>query len=143
MTDDSSSQARVFQGPFFTVRIPPLWEVEIIENIPAFFDPDGSGVLQIAAFRRPAAILDARDEMERYLNQNGVEPDRSRMTNLVLPSGLECVSVEYVLDNRFWMVSAISRNNRLLFVIYNGDEIPQQGTAMLISEVVSSIEFLD
>lgn len=142
MTEESNSQARTFQGPFFTVRIPPGWEVEVIENIPAFFDPEGSGVVQIAAFRRPAVILDARDEMERYLNQNGVQPDRSRMTNFILPSGLDCVAVEYVLDNRFWMVNAISQHNRLLFVVYNGDEIPQQGTAMLISEMVSSIEFL-
>jgi len=134
---------RTFQGPFFTIRIPANWEVEIIENIPAIFDPEGGGVLQIAGFRRGSGDVDLQYEMEKFLGQNGIAADPERMAQITLVSGLQCIAVEYVVENRFWMVNAISQANKLLLVTYNSDEMPDANLAMLISEMIGTIRFTE
>jgi hypothetical protein len=143
MKSVSNGGGRTFEGPFFSMRIPLTWEVEVIENIPAIFDPEGGGVLQIASFRRGSGVADPKYEIEIFLNQNGIEADPSRMAEFALPSGLDCVAVEYVLDNRFWMVNAICKENRLLLVTYNSDEMPEASLAMLISEIIGTIKFTE
>ena len=133
---------QTFQGPFFSLRLPSHWEIEVIENMPAFFDPEGNGVLQVAALKRQGQDYDIQAELERYLAQNQIEADPERMSRFRLPSGLNGIAVEYIVDNRFWMVNALGAGNQCLLAIYNSDEVPDQGMAMLISEALASIEFM-
>ncbi len=134
---------QVFRGPFFQISIPGHWEAEIIENMPAFFDPEGAGVLQVAAFRREGQDYDLQSELERYLSQNDIEADPERMARFQLPSGVAGIAVEYIVDNRFWMVNVIGKEQKFLLVLYNSDEVPDSNTAMLISETLGTIEFFE
>lgn len=115
--------------------------MEIVENIPAFFDPDGTGVLQVAAVRRQSGDFDPQSELERYLGKNDIQADPARMARFVLPGGIPAVSVEYIVDNRFWMVVAAAEGPRFVLLMYNGDEVPSAETALLISEIISTLEF--
>lgn len=141
MTGLREGGGQQFEGPFFRVRIPLHWEAEIIENIPAFFDPDGQGVIQVAAVRRSSGDYDPKEELERYLTRNNIEPDSERMARFQLPSGLSAVSVEYIVDNRFWMITAAAQGPCFVLLMYNADEVPTAEMAMLISEILSTVEF--
>lgn len=141
MTGLRNGGGQQFEGPFFRIRLPLHWEAEIIENIPAFFDPDGQGVIQVAAVRRSSGDFDAQAELERYLNRNNIEPDTERMAHFQLPSGIQAVSVEYIVDNRFWMVTSAALGARFVLLMYNADEVPAPETAMLISEIIGTLEF--
>ena len=141
MTGLRNGGGQLFEGPFFRLRLPVQWEAEIIENIPAFFDPDGQGVIQVAAVRRNSGDFDAQAELERYLSRNNIEPDTERMARFQLPSGLNAVSVEYIVDNRFWMVTAATKGPQFVLLMYNADEVPGADTAMLISEIIATVEF--
>ncbi len=144
MTDEAPEVTyRLFSGPFFRVAYPRHWEMEIIEDIPAFYDPEGAGALQIVASRSTDAVYVPADELERWLQRQGVEVDSDRIAAYESQPGVACAACEFVRDNRYWMVQVMSPGPTLLFVIYNADEVPDPETAALVSFVIRSIQFLE
>ncbi|MCB1165252.1 MAG: hypothetical protein KDK37_16675 [Leptospiraceae bacterium] len=129
-----------FRGTFFELLYPRDWECEIIEDIPCFFDPEGGGAVQIAAFRHPEnKNFDFDQEMQRYLEGHEIRMDKSRIAEFNLPSGLACRACEFVLENRFWLVNMIVQGSRMILVIYNADEIPDQETVQKITGMIHTI----
>ncbi|MEQ8351659.1 MAG: hypothetical protein RH862_09255 [Leptospiraceae bacterium] len=129
-----------FRGTFFELLYPRDWEYEIIENIPCFFDPEGGGAVQVAAFRQPEGQdFDFDAEMERYLNGHGIQMDKSRIAEFSLASGLACRACEFVLEDRFWLVNMIVQGSRMILVLYNSDDIPEQETVQKISGLIQTI----
>lgn len=128
--------ARIFQGPFFELQIPGRWEYEIIENVPAFFDPMGAGALQIAATRDSRGL---DEEMQRYLERNGLAFQEDRIARFQNSQGLECLACEFVKDNRFWMVQMIARETKLVIAMYNADETPAEEAATELAGLLASI----
>lgn len=134
---------QLFEGPWFQLLYPASWQHEIIENVPCFFDPDGAGALQIAAYRNPNDDpFDAESEMQRYLEGHSVEFNLEKISRFNLMSGLDCLACEFVKQDRFWLVNIILRGSKMLLVIYNADEIPDDDTVDSIQLIVQSIRFI-
>ncbi len=132
--------ARLFRGVFFQLLYPAAWESEIIEDIPAFYDPASGGVLQIAASRSETGFDLAR-EMRKFLERVGIEFQADHVASFRMPGGQECLACEFTKDDRFWMVYIIVDEDRLLIVMYNSDEFPDAELARELSDVIASIRF--
>ncbi len=132
---------RLFQGPFFQLHYPQSWECEIIENIPAFFDPEANWALQIAATHSPEGQpFHLLTEMHLYLEKNGLEFKRQQVSTYLNRHKWECAACEFIKEERFWLVHLLVHKNRMLFVIFNSDDIPDDPLARLISLLITSIE---
>lgn len=130
-----------FRGPFFQLQYPVLWVHEIIEEIPAFYDPEGSGAVQLAAVKnQPGNTFDLESEMTRYLHRHSIEFDAERMAHYQMED-LDCMACEFVQEERFWMVTLMVKENKLLMVIYNADETPDVELAQSISGIIRSVVF--
>lgn len=135
---------KCFRGTFFDLEYPDAWEVEIIENVPCFFDPDGIGALQAAAFRNPEGMpFDPIEQLGLYLERNGVTLDSDRVALFDLPSGLQAAACEFMKEDRFWLVNSIVRGDKMLLILWNSDVVPDADTAAAIGHTVMTIRFYD
>jgi hypothetical protein len=135
---------KCFRGTFFDLEYPDAWEVEIIENVPCFFDPDGIGALQAAAFRNPEGMpFDPIEQLGLYLERNGVTLDSDRVALFDLPSGLQAAACEFMKEDRFWLVNCIVRGDKMLLILWNSDVVPDADTAAAIGRTVMTIRFYD
>lgn len=130
---------RIFKGPFFRLAYPDHWESEIIENIPAFYDPHGCGALQVAASTNPESPYVLETEMVRYLGRHGMELDRERVVRFQTDAGLDCLACEFMKEGRFWLVYMMGEADKLLIVFYNADRIPDAAEVRIISRIIRSI----
>ncbi len=131
----------LFQGPFYRLHYPDGWEAEIIENIPAFYDPEGGGALQIVAARRdPEMPFDIEAEMTRYLERHGMVYSEERVARFDTAIGMEAMACEFMRDNRFWLVQMLCRGDMLLLILFNSDTVPDQELALKISAVIRSVQ---
>ena len=65
--NDLSYQPYRSPNGWYMLAYPEHWEVEVIEEIPAFFDPDGAGALQVSAFENKLGSYNLAEELERFL----------------------------------------------------------------------------
>ena len=135
---DEDIQLLDFHGPFFNLKYPSHWEVEILEDIPAFFDPMGGGALQIAAFKKSDEPVNLEDEMTRYLGKLGIPYDPDRIASFEIEAGL-CKACEFIKDDRFWLVNMLGHDGKLLMIIFNSDEVPDPDTVGIIMSMIKSI----
>lgn len=141
MSEHGESKAlRPFRGTFFRIGVPEEWEELIIEDIPSFFDPEGGGALQFAAFRQNDAAVDLALEMTRYLGNHGIEFSEDHVVRYQTPSGHSGMACEFEKEDRFWMVNLAAKADRLLFIIYNSDTRPDQELALTLSRVIQTLE---
>lgn len=134
---------RVFRGTFFQLIYPADWMLEIIEDIPAFYDPMAGGVLQIAASRNPDGPFLLAEEMKKFLGQQDIEFQEEHVARFKTPGGQDCMACEFTRTDRFWMVYMITQGDKLLIVMYNADEFPDPDQARDISDVIASIRFTE
>lgn len=120
---------------------PSHWDQEIIEDVAAFYDPEGDGALQVAVASRSMATEPTR-ELEIYLQKQGMEYKADNVAVYDLPRGGRAAVCEFIKQERFWMVGMFTKNEKVLIVMYNADEVPDQETAGLISSTLNTIEFL-
>lgn len=131
---------QTFRGTFFQMQYPGLWDSEIIEDIPCFFDPDSGWALQAIAFR--SQLGEPFTELNRYLERHSLKADPAKTAHFSLPSGLSCMACEFYIEQRFWLVNLIFRDNRMLFILFNSDELPEESLAREISSVIRTVEFI-
>jgi hypothetical protein len=135
---DEDIQLMDFHGPFFHLKFPSHWEVEILEDIPAFFDPMGGGALQIAAFKKSDEPVNLEDEMTRYLGQLKMPYDPDKIASFELAAG-PCLACEFIREDRFWLVNMLGKDGQLLIIIYNADEVPDPDTVGILMDIIKSI----
>lgn len=129
----------LFQGSFFRLTYPASWEQEIIEDVICFFKDDGCGALQIASSRLEDIECDLEKEMESYLARNNVAHDPKKAIKYQTSSNLNAIVREYMYEGRFWMVQLLNTQDKLLIVLYNADEPPDDALSVEISQIISSI----
>ncbi|EHQ06753.1 hypothetical protein [Leptonema illini] len=133
-----------FRGTFFDLEYSDTWEMEIIENVPCFFDPDGIGALQAAAFREPEGTpFNPIEQLGAYLERHGLTLDTDRVAVFDLPSGLQAAACEFMKDDRFWLVNCIVKGDKMLLMLWNSDALPDADTAEAIGRTVMTIRFYD
>lgn len=131
---------REFRGPFFYLQYPDHWETIILEDIPSFFDPDGGGALQIAAFQRQGDNADPDTEIKIYLERQKIDYDPEKIVQFQTATGLSGAACEYMKEGRFWMVNVLGKDEKYLIVMYNADLVPDQHTAVLLSGIIQTIQ---
>lgn len=132
------------QMGWYTIQYPKDWMVEIIENIPAFYDPDdGSGALQISSFVNKKGFYELDSVMSQYLSQHGISFDSERTLATVDTDGNTIMSCEFISQQRFWMVYMVAFGNKLLICTYNSDEAPDPELSKILSYMLSSIKIFN
>lgn len=132
-----------FRGTFFELQYPDEWVVEIIEDVPCFFDPEGAGALQAAAFRhREGGSFDAMSELSAYLERVGMTPDAEKVGLFELPSGLQGAGCEFIKDERFWLANCVVQTDRMVLLLWNSDTTPDADAARAIGSAVMSLRFV-
>lgn len=127
---------------WYSFVYPEYWEMEVIEGIPAFYDPNGVGAFLISAFRNVADIeYDTAEELSRFLAQHKIEYDEEKIASFENGEGTTVKACEFISEGRFWMVYMLSNGNKLLICTYNSDEGPDRELAQILTTMVSSIRF--
>ena len=141
MDADQTEQSvwRLFRGAFFRLAYPDFWEMEIIENIPAFYDPDGSGALQVAATVNSDGPYDLKEEFTKYLQRHEIEFDDEKVVRFQTDAGWECLAGEFFKEERFWLVYLLGVAEKMIIVCYNSDEMPSKPLVKIISQIIRSI----
>ncbi len=131
---------QIFEGPFFRLRYPSQWDVEVIEDVAAFFDPEGAGAVQVACSVKSPPI-DLAEEMKSYLARQGIDYHEESMA-FYENGAAQAVACEFVKQERFWMVTLLASRDRLIIVLYNADEVPGAETAEMILALIRSVELV-
>lgn len=134
---------KIFQSPlkWMTMLYPSHWETMIVEEIPAFFDPEGGGALQIFSFENLEKKFDLDEEMERYLSIHGMGGKSVEIISLTNEEEYDIRAAEFSLNDRFWIIFMLSNKiNRMILATYNCDEIIDEMTAEYIFNAISSIK---
>ena len=131
-----------------------MWECEIVENIPSFFDPiDGVGAFQVVSMQandNDAGPLMTSVNLEDLLTQQlfniGIRANRPEFSKYADERGIETVACEVRHDGRFWFLALKKLEepelpSRIVLAMYNSDATPDEGTARIIGHIVSSIRF--
>ena len=142
---------------WYSLEYPRLWEMEIFEDIPAFFDPiSGQGALQVFSVR-----IGARDKKPQELNQfsflskekleekmlfflesQSVIPEDGQLT--VYQEGeVYLIPYEYYIKERFYMACMLQKKDIFLLTLYNCANKPDKKEAQTIGEIVKSINIRD
>jgi len=155
-------QPFVSKEGWYTLEYPRMWEVEIIEDIPAFFDSiSGAGALQVFAVQMGLGLSDVTEthpfmkgetlteKMKLFLEnhsisisnddlamtaitEKGDNDDRERTTYLV--------AKEYRVEDRFYMVCMLQKKNRFLLCLYNCAGSPSDEEAAIVGKIIQSIK---
>ena len=142
---------------WYALDYPRMWEVEIIDNIPAFFDPlFGKGALQVFAVKLgdveslpenfkdyPFLVANTLPEkLSLFLKEqhNSLVPEEITIFNR---DEIEFVAHEYQHEERFYMICMLQKNNTFMLMLYNCTEQPEKEEAENISSIIKSVRILD
>lgn len=126
---------------WYTMLYPAHWELEIIEEIPAFFDPEGAGAFQVYAFANKNGKYDLKNELIRYLKQHAIEYEEDCIASFTNNEGSEIKACEFISKERFWLVYMIAHNSKMVLCTYNSDESPDKELSIILTNIISSIRF--
>jgi hypothetical protein len=127
---------------WYMLAFPEHWEVEVIEEIPAFYDPDGAGALQVSAFENKLGTYDLAEELARFLAFHKIEYDENCIASFTNNLGSKIKACEFISEERFWLVYMISFRSKLIVCTYNSDEKPDKELSIMLTNIISSIRFL-
>lgn len=150
---------QVFESPenWYTLEFPRVWDVEIVDNIPAFFDPIlGKGALQVLSVKMKGEgatkeLLEAhpylgganlKEKMSIFLHTCSVAVSIDDLQEVEI-DGTTLLPYEYSIDGRFYMCVMIQKNNIFLLCLYNSDAIPDEADAQIISNIIKSIKIVE
>ena len=132
-----------FKGTFFSIHYPESWQLEIIENIPSLYRPDGPGALLIVAFRYEAETVDTKRELIRYLISRNIKASENRITTYELKPDLWASAIEFIHEERFWFANLVGKDHKYILYLWNSDEIPTKDIALEMSEIIKSTKYLE
>ena len=95
-----------YQSPqgWYTLQYPEYWEMEVIEGIPTFYDPQGSGAVVISAFENKTGDYNPEVEMRHFLSHHGIEYDIKNIFLFENTQGSIVQTCEFISKERFWFV---------------------------------------
>ncbi|RME90958.1 MAG: hypothetical protein D6767_06020 [Candidatus Hydrogenedentota bacterium] len=144
---------------WYSLEYPRLWEMEVIENIPAFFNPFGGyGSLQVFAVKMGALANSGNlienhpflkgesltEKMQLFLERQDqfIPKDSLQLTEKRHKEGdsTYIVATEYRIENRFYMACMMQRSNIFLLSLYNCEGLPDKAEARAVGEILKSIE---
>lgn len=134
---------QVYTSPqgWYSLQYPEYWEMEVIEGVPAFYDPEGSGAIVVSAFENKVGFFIPKEEMKNFLSQHGIQYREESIATFKTKQGSVVQTCEFISKERFWFIHMMSFKNKLLILSYNSDEVPQKELSQIIYHIVSTIHF--
>ncbi|WCL47973.1 hypothetical protein [Leptospira sp. GIMC2001] len=134
---------KTFESPqkWFRFEYPANWEILVVEGIPAFFDPEDSGVLQINSLEHKEKEADSEQELINYLKIQEIEYNEDLVARFQNKQGTQIVSCEFMKDDRHWCVYSISNGKRLILATFNTDGKITDSMYITLTKILSSIRF--
>ncbi len=142
---EENIQYQAYRSPkgIYMFAYPEHWTYEIIEEIPAFYDPEiNDGAFQVSSFQNKIGEFDLNEEMKRFLKFHTFEFDEEAVASFTNNEGSKIMACEFISEERFWMVYMIANLNRLLVCTYNSDNSPNKSLSLILSDMISSIRFI-
>jgi len=132
-----------FSSPqgWYSLQYPEYWEMEVIEGIPSFFDPEGSGAVVISAFENKQGSFIPENEMRDFLEKHSIKYNPNDITKYKNKQGSVIQTCEFISKERFWFLYMMAYKDKLLVLTYNSDEVPDNELSAIISHIVASIHF--
>lgn len=134
-------QFRSPQG-WYSLLYPAHWESLVVEQIPAFFEPNGSGALQFYAFESKAESYDAVLELTNYLKIHDLDYDEDKVAEFRNNQGSLILASEFYKDSRVWIVYLIANEKKMILVTYNSDEEISDQLFLDLRNIISSIKII-
>ena len=120
------------ENGWYSLEYPRIWEMQVVENIPSFFDPFvGKGALQVfsvncAGKPNPELIQSypflngksIEDKMIIFLHSQEVDI-KSAELSIVTKGNMKLIPYEFSSDGRFFMAVMMEENDILLLLINN------------------------
>ena len=138
---------------WYRLEYPRVWEVEVVDGIPAFFEPfQGKGALQIFCTNltgkanekilKEFPFLSGKsivDKMRIFLHMQGADPKEGALKEYA-KGKMSFVPYEYRSEGRFYMSVLMQNDPILLLALYNSEGDPEAEEANIIGEIIQSIE---
>ncbi|MCW7462679.1 hypothetical protein [Leptospira limi] len=142
MTKPMYKQFRSPQG-WYSFLFPVTWEHMVVEEIPAFFHPDGGGALQVYAFESKLEHFDVDKELENYLKIHEIDYDPEKVAVFENNEGSNIRACEFQREDRVWMVYLVANKERMILLTYNSDEEVGDELFQQLTNIISSVRFLN
>ncbi|MCB1191648.1 MAG: DUF3805 domain-containing protein [Leptospiraceae bacterium] len=127
---------------WYSMLYPSNWNLEVIEGIPAFYDPEeGTGAFQVYAFYNKKGEYDLTQELIRYLQTHGVEYQEDCVASFINNEGSRIKACEFISKERFWLVYVLAHHSKMVLCTYNSDENPDKKLSKILTNIISSIRF--
>ncbi len=142
---------------WYSLEYPITWEVEIVCNIPTFFDPqNGHGSLHILSVKLGDTnnVSDGltqeypflseeqlEDKMQCFLLSHEHKPETDKIVVYQKKDNVLLLPYEYYTSSRFYMLCMIQRKNIFLLNIYNCIKDSARVEADIIGKMINSIQF--
>lgn len=134
-------QFRSPQG-WYSLLFPVAWEQMVVEEIPAFFHPEGSGALQVYAFESKLEDFDVEQELENYLKIHEIDYIPEHVSRFENNEGSSLRACEFQKEDRIWLVYMVANKGKMILATYNSDEEVSPELFEELTTIVSSIRFL-
>ena len=141
MQEKSNYKTYTSPEKFYSISIPIKWEQVIVEGVPAFFEKDGNGVLQIYALKNLKSSYSLDQEMKNYLYHQHSIKSYEKVVSFIHEKKGQIRFIEFDKEDRFWLVYMLSKKDKMILITYNGQEKPESSFLQEIHLSVSSIEF--
>ncbi|TGM51556.1 hypothetical protein [Leptospira vanthielii] len=142
MTRPMYKQFRSPQG-WYSFLFPANWEQMVVEEIPAFFHPNGGGALQVYAFESKLEDFDVDLELENYLKIHEIDYDAENVAVFENNEGTSIRACEFQKEDRVWMVYMVANQMRMILVTYNSDEEVGDELFQQLTNIISSVRILN
>ena len=150
---ETLTQHFISANEWYSLDYPRMWEMEVVENIPAFFDPlFGKGALQVFCVK--TGDIDAlpddlaqypflkgeslQDKMLIFLQTQKVNIEPDDIT-VFRRDDIDFVANEYQQEERFYMVCMMQKEETFLLALYNCKDQPEKEEADNIGSILKSI----
>lgn len=114
----------------------------MVEEIPALFDPEGSGALQLYAFQSKTGKFDASEELTNYLKIHEIDYDEDKVAHFENNEGTSIRACEFFRDSRIWLVYLMANQGKMLLATYNSCEPVEDELFQTLTHIISSVRFL-
>lgn len=149
---------QTFTSPekWYTLEYPRVWEVEIYDHIPAFFDPfEGKGALQVFSVQlgkeesipenlKQLQFLSGktlRHKTEIFLDNQSIAYEKDQIVTFE-KAGMEYAAIEYYKEGRFYMACLIQSEPIFVLTLYNCKDSPDTEEAKTVSQIIQSIKII-
>jgi hypothetical protein len=127
----------------FTFSYPGDWESLVVEEIPAFFHPQGTGVLQIYSFENKISDVDPMKELENYIAIHEIDFNEDLVAKFKNSEGNLIYSCEFKKDDRHWCAYSIANGKKMVIATFNSDIDISDLMFRTLATIISSLRFLD